>query len=360
MRSLRPLAPGSRAGKGRRLAGKEQDWDHPHQFRTEPLSWPGLARPCSPPRERSPALVARPEPERRLRSCRPLDPRDKPYAVYWSIYTDHRGRQHFRQLYWDRLKDLIGRPAKLVGIEREEHWPSKRPVRELRCHVWRHFRARSDAEAIVETLRAASRVAPVWRVMIAPRPERSDDPLHQPLSIIWDRHPDRADLEQLPLPLLSSILVQIHRDTGFRIRPGIQVLGGGEKERPTGIPLLDEPQDRRFYAVTWRMQVQTSTKRSLMETHWPRLQNRFGTHAEMVDLERRSGETGPYKFSIRQDLRDVTESEAVARILAQASGLRISLTMADDGSIACLRGIHDRAPVGTYSVMGFEAMRLPS
>lgn len=54
------------------------------------------------------------------------------YAVYWSIYTDLRGREQFRRLYWEKLKDLIGRPAKLVGIEREELWPSGKPSRELR------------------------------------------------------------------------------------------------------------------------------------------------------------------------------------------------------------------------------------
>lgn len=51
----------------------------------------------------------------------------RPYATYWSTYTDLRGRNQFRNLYWDKFKDLIGRPAKLVGIERERLWPSGKP-----------------------------------------------------------------------------------------------------------------------------------------------------------------------------------------------------------------------------------------
>ncbi len=146
----------------------------------------------------------------------------QPYAVYWSIYTDLRGRQQFRKLYWDRLKDLIGRPAKLVGIEREELWPSGLPAPELRCHVWRFYKADSLSDVILETMRAAFRVAPTWRILIPPQKDATDA---ESFEILWDRKPEHVASGQLPLPLLNSIMIGLHRDTGFRIGPGYTVEG---------------------------------------------------------------------------------------------------------------------------------------
>lgn len=267
------------------------------------------------------------------------------YAVYWSIYTDLRGRNHFRDLYWDKLKDLIGRPAKLVGIEREDLWPSGKPSAELRCHVWNFFEAETSAEAIVEVVRAAMRVAPGWRILTF-RPEADDEVFE----MIWDR--PRAGASDLPLPRLTSILVSIHHDTGFRIEPGGR---SASNVKRTSRKLVAVRRMGTLQAE-WEFQVQTSTKRELLETHWPLLQRRFaGTTTEMFDLAKRSGDIGPFYFKVRQVVSGATEAEAVGYLLQQSYRMLLSLDHDKSGGFV-MRGRSD-APDSTNAhwLRAFEA-----
>ena len=280
------------------------------------------------------------------------------YAVYWSIYTDWRGRRDFRKLYWDRLKDAIGRPAKLVGIEREDQWPSGLPSHELRCHVWRFFRAASDADATAETLRSIMRVAPEWRIL-SPSSRLDEDDL---IEMIWDRNPQGSDrASELPFPKLTSILVSLKRDTGFRVRAGFTVRCGGEKERPTTSSLCAPLRAKGSIRAIWQMQVQTSTKRELMETHWPLLQRRFGGEAaELIDLEKRRGDVGPFRFSVCQSLASVTETEAIMAVLEQCAGLIVSVETPRKRAFV-IRGRSDRPdPTNAHWLRGFEATWTPT
>lgn len=252
------------------------------------------------------------------------------YAVYWSIYTDLKGRTQFRDLYWDRLKDLIGRPAKLVGIEREDLWPSGRPSPELRCHVWTFIRAASSEEAISETVRAAMRVAPGWRILTV-RPEDDDETFE----MVWDRPRDGAPSE-LPLPRLTSILASVHHDTGFRIYPGGRSAGSLQRSSRTIVP----NQGRGTFAATWDFEVQTSTKRELMEAHWPILSRRFGDDGvELIDLQKRGGDVGPFRFKLRHVVKEVAQSEAMLMVLHQSEGMVLSVE--DRGSSVVLLGRRD-------------------
>lgn len=260
------------------------------------------------------------------------------YAVYWSIYTDFRGRQQFRKLYWDRLKDLIGRPAKLIGIEREALWPSGAPSHELRCHVWRFFMADNFEHAVAETMRAASRVAPDWRVVNAPRTAPPPDRTDELFVLNWCRDAVGQSSTDLPLSKLTDIQVSLNVDTGFRVRPGFTIAGGGDKERPALAMLPRRENARRTYAAEWRMQLQTSTKRELLETHWPQLQAWFGEGAEMIELEKRSGDTGPFQFKVRKVWLDVTEDWFVTTVLTRCGGLHVILEAGRSGEVTKLRG----------------------
>lgn len=281
-----------------------------------------------------------------------------PYAVYWSIYTDLRGREQFRKLYWEKLKDLIGRPAKLVGIVREEIWPSGAPSHELRCHVWRYCSADEVEHAVAETMRAAYCVAPEWRVLTMPRFNSPEDRGDELFVIDWYRDAEEAQTSKLPLPKLTTIQISLNRDTGFKVMPGYTVRGSGRCERPgPALParLIQSP---RTYTAEWRMQVQTSTKRELMETHWPILQSRFGEAAEMVDLQKRSGDVGPFKFSIRNVWADLTEDTFVTAVLARSGGLHVSCERDETGSLVTMRGVrrHDGGP-DAHQLLGFDARR---
>ncbi len=282
------------------------------------------------------------------------------YAVYWSIYTDFRGRQQFRKLYWDRLKDLIGRPAKLIGIEREYLWPSGAPSHELRCHVWRNFSAASDTEAISYTFRSACRVASAWKPFAAPvwdpMGSQANDDVFE---MVWYRNTDNRASDQLELPCLTTIMVSVRRDMGFRVRPGFTVAGGGASEPDLSHPVLSRHVSQGNFAVTWHVHVQTSNKRALMETHWPLLQDRFGKDAEMIDLEKRSGDIGPFKFSIRQSLPLIGDDELIRKLLDQSDGLAVTLQTATDGGVTSMRGVRSGSrPLVAHALMGFDAIRL--
>ncbi len=111
--------------------------------------------------------------------------------------------------------------------------------------------------------------------------------------------------------------------------------------------------------IDWHMQVQTSTKQSLLETHWPKLQQRFSAGTtEMVDLQKRSGETGPFRFTVRQTVEGVTANEATVLALLHAEG-QISRDTSTDGAFA-LRGDSGSSSCSGYDVEAFEARWTPS
>jgi hypothetical protein len=96
---------------------------------------------------------------------------------------------------------------------------------------------------------------------------------------------------------------------------------------------------RAHYTALWSAEVQTSTKRSLMDTHWPVLQARFAPHAtEMVDLETRSGDIGPFCFKVQQTLAEPTEADAIAACLRLAVGMKVSLRPTLDSRLEALNG----------------------
>lgn len=107
------------------------------------------------------------------------------------------------------------------------------------------------------------------------------------------------------------------------------------------------------------MQVQTSTKQSLMETHWPKLRQRFSAGTtEMVDLQKRSGDKGPFRFTIRQTVEGVTANEATVLALLHAEG-QISRDTSTDGGFT-LRGDSGSSSCSGYDVEAFEARWTPS
>jgi hypothetical protein len=269
------------------------------------------------------------------------DSEPQAYHAYWSIYTDLPSRVAFRKLYWEKLKDIVGRPAKLVRIDREMDWPPVRPMRELRCHVYSHFAARTPAEAVTDTLARASKLAFRWQVLDV------SEALHDKTvaEFVWNRSVAREPAGPAdsadgggPLPLVS-VMVSLLADQGDRLRPGMTMCGGGERERPSERRVVSPDPSRRDYTASWSAEVQTSTKRSLMETHWPALETRFAPHPiEMVELETRQGDVGSFRFKVRQTLADTTEAEAIAACLHLAAGMKVSLTATTDSRLEALSG----------------------
>lgn len=176
------------------------------------------------------------------------------------------------------------------------------------------------------------------------------------LILTWDRDAKRQPVADLPLPNLTSIMVSLNRDTGFRVRPGYTISAGGERERPKRIAVVRDQHIRRTYAAEWRMQVKTSTKRELMETHLPLVLGRFGEGAEMRELEKRIGEKGPFAFKVRKVGSDVTEDTFVTAVLASSAGLDVTLQSNDLDELVALRGRRRGGGLASpYAVMSVSA-----
>lgn len=283
------------------------------------------------------------------------DPR--PYAVYWSVYTDLRGRTQFRDLYWDKLKDLIGRPAKLVGIEREK-WLGSEMDRELRCHVWRHFRAMSDAEGVLESIRAMYRIAPVWQLLDAPiRQPRGGMYNDELFEAVWYRDWHEESRCMLPLPRLTTVMVSVMQDSGFRIGKGYTVNRTAASDRPL-LPVVVQPEGtKRAFLVRWRIEVQTSTKRELMDIHKSNIERRFGPDAKLVEVDKRGGDVGPFNCCVQRRFNSLSDEEMCFNMLLLSGGLLQLREAAPDGSIAKLRGLEGHRQVSDpYRLLGSEAV----
>lgn len=274
-----------------------------------------------------------------------IDDGAKPYSVYWSIYTDLPGRVAFRKLYWNRLNDAIGRHAHLTGVEREEEWPSQLPSHELRAHVWQHMRTLLFAEAIATMFDAAMRVAPRWRVTSAPQP--ASKVFDTVFELVWDRVPDQEGLV-LPFPALTSIMMQVNAGAGRIIRRGFMAYG--DDAPLLGTPLTRTANEQGTLTIDWQLQVQTSTKRQLMETHWPPLLARFGGSAEIIAMDKRSGETGPFSFTVRQTISGITAAEATFATLSNAGSLKVEQIERSEAAMR-LRGVQGKAS----AIMAFDA-----
>jgi hypothetical protein len=146
----------------------------------------------------------------------------------------------------------------------------------------------------------------------------------------------------------------LHRDTGFRIGYG---RGCGPKDRLYGTPSVLTTEAHTSYEVHWQVSVQTATKHSLMEKHWPLLKARFGgDRAEMVELDKRSGDGGPFSFKIRQRFAEVTEDDLLRAVMPQATGMHVSLRMDASGALQSFTGEHRHAGGSTHQVLAFEVV----
>jgi hypothetical protein len=257
---------------------------------------------------------------------------------------------------------MIGRPVKLAGIEREMDYRAMRPMRELRAHAYSHFRADNRADALVHVLRSASQLGQPWMNLnsgISLDPERDvAEPVWyrglKPGEEKWADYPE----SQTPNPALTTVMVTLRVDTGNRLRRGYTIIGDGENERPASLPNVSnctEQVPNRLVAI-WSAETTTSKKQTLFETHGPALQHTFrlGT-AELINVEKRSSEVGPYRYRVRQTLDDFAENAVIAACLQRSQDMHICYSDTRCGSQPILTGIRRCAPAsGASQLTGFE------
>jgi hypothetical protein len=72
------------------------------------------------------------------------------------------------------------------------------------------------------------------------------------------------------------------------------------------------------FIISWSFYVQTSTKKKLLEEHWPKIVDWLGTKTTLGDIEKRDEEKGPFHLWATTPLSAGSEPEAVLRCLELA------------------------------------------
>ncbi|MEQ1615265.1 MAG: hypothetical protein ABL904_21140 [Hyphomicrobiaceae bacterium] len=251
----------------------------------------------------------------------------QPYVAYWSIYTDLRGRRQFKTLYWDRLKAIIGRPAKLSGMEREDYNPG-----ELRCHVYSYLAAETAADCAVHVLKCALKLATPWTVVFEQGEEGPE--------FLWNRDYNVVAAEHMPLPRLTTVMVTIQPGSGGRYR-SIFRKGG----RPLAQPYFVQSGPARDYEVLWTELIHTTRADKIEELYWPHLRQRLGEIAiDLIGTARHPDFDGETVLTARQRLPARRETDAVLHCLHSMPRGYLSADFGPDGRIAVLRGsVADRS-----------------
>ncbi len=288
------------------------------------------------------------------------DANEQADVAYWSIYTDLPGRVAFRKLYWDEVKDIIGRPATLVAIEREDDWTLKRPSRELRCHAYSYFRAASSSEAIADVVRRANMFGKPWLVFGA---DHFLDPDADIADLVWYRGLSPEDglwagfpESETRLPCLTSVMVNLSIDRGDRLRAGYTIRGRGHKERPTQVRRVASEAGVVAFTARWLVEIFAANETEMLGRCWTELQQKFDTGlVEIVDIEHPSGEGMPFRLRVRHALAETTEGEAIASYVRLAAEMVVVMETGGDGRFSLLSG-RTRYPSSAKPFKSFELL----
>lgn len=287
-----------------------------------------------------------------------------PYFAYWSIYTDLT-RIPFRKLYWPQLKEIVGPTSRLLHrIEREENYWLRRPMRELRCHAYSFFRARRPADALGHVVKRASGLGALWQVLQASVDSGADSISE----MLWDRHnANRPGFDHSPgtLPMLLDVMVSLRVDDGDWLGGGHTRLRKHAQTRPEPRPLIEigAGLGSGQLEAMWQVETQTSTKKELLEEHWPRLRQTFTDPlAEMCNLQKRAGDIGPFRYQVRQTFDAPTAADVLAACLPHCRpSMHVRFGFAPDGTLSRLEGINARPDATNATrLLGLELRRIGS
>ncbi len=119
---------------------------------------------------------------------------------------------------------------------------------------------------------------------------------------------------------------------------GSQVKGRKRRQHRPGTSVVAAG-PRGAFEVCWRYRVQTSTKRELTDEHCPRLLSALGSErSALIDVDKRTDDTGPFQLTIRQRFDDATVGEVMSKVFAHAVGMHVSGALSDDLRLFRLTG----------------------
>lgn len=76
------------------------------------------------------------------------------------------------------------------------------------------------------------------------------------------------------------------------------------------------------FSISFSIYLQTSTKRDLIDLHWPLIRQRLGGTAELGEVAKRSGDTGPFHFFATMTIESAAWQHAVVDAICLAGAIR--------------------------------------
>lgn len=243
-------------------------------------------------------------------------------GVWWSFWINSWSRRRLQCGPIHNLESILGHCLQVRTIERD---PKRRGV--YHVDAWSYLETQSLEQGSVAVLKQVQRLAsPVLQAFAfnsAPT-SQSDDVI----SFYWGLK------EQFGLPKVFSTGVLLKHDpnpfepVNPRADEDIMELwrDAGSLEHQSLvrsaplITLLDIGPSRNFN-MDFDIRIQTSTKRKLLDYHWPKFKDAwFKGDIDLIDITDGPHKLLPYKLTARRSLTAVTDDEAIAACLTHTAG----------------------------------------
>lgn len=268
-------------------------------------------------------------------------------SVWWSFYVDVADEAGVAAALKD-VEALLGHKVQAEWMKTDEFVQNyaDAEVRDSLFHVdaWSYLEVESIEQAAVHTLKQVQKLTTQLSTYQFSLVSQEDSFI----SIYW-----WYTKEDRLLPHFLSAGVQLSISTistwdtkGCDEEEGqdkVYCLEYLERKRTRPVVRLSPPnRTKADYIAHYEVTVKASSQQKLLSYHWPKLQQKFSSHVTMINLKKRANNKGNFRFTIEQELNDVTEQQAIITCLSITGGtVKIELDE-EDGLISF--GTVDQSP----------------
>ncbi len=249
-------------------------------------------------------------------------------SVWWSFYIDAADEASIPAALKD-VEGLLGHEIRENGISNDEFVQNYADTegREglFQVDAWSFLEVKSIEQAVIHTLKQVQKLDKAINVYPFQPPPPEDE--HEGfMSIYW-----WYNKEDRPLSHFLSTGVQLYIPfdaiwdkkgcEGETAEEKQHCLDYLERKRTRIIVTPPAPDNtKRNYLALYTVIVKASTHQKLMAIHWPKLEQTFPTKVTMTNLQKRPNNKGPFHFTVRQELNNVSEQEAMINCLSLKGG----------------------------------------
>ncbi len=275
-------------------------------------------------------------------------------AAWWSFYVRAWSRRRLRVKHLRALEVLLGHRIQVTRIERQKRRPGVYLV-----EAWSNIDTPTVERAAMYVLRQVSRFTSSVRqsqCLLFENDEEEDDLV----AFYWDE----PELTDLPGFVSSGVLLKLWPDDpgsdwaaaagpADRICMELVMFSQTLRSRPLMV-LQPIALPLRKFVMDLDIHVQCSTKEKLVQRHWPAfLEHRLGGEAELIAIETRSFDQGPFKVHARRHLECMADDQAIGHCLALTGGKRLVIECDPSGRLIRLSATTD-PPTGLVTgIVGY-------